>query len=315
MSVIKRVLGKMLFSQGTFEFLQRHGIHLMRKHFYSPIPDTGELQARSDLWEEEVELFGVDFNVADQLDLLDNVFPKFLDECEFPLDKTSTQHEYYINNGGFGLVSAAVLHCMIRHFAPRTIVEIGSGNSTYVSSRATMMNQAQGIATKLISVEPYPNQVLKDGFPGLSELIPKKVEQLDTDFFSQLEERDILFIDSSHVVRMGGDVNFLYLELLPRLNEGVIVHIHDVFFPKHYPRRHIIQNRYFFTEQYLLQAFLTYNHRFQVLWCGSYVYLKHLERLTSTFPPPKGLGLDENYFSSSFWMRRIGNLNTQETVT
>lgn len=306
MSTIMRALGKMLLSQRIFEFFQRCGIHVVHNHFYSPIPDTSVLKSKKDLWEKEMELVGINLNIEGQLDLLENLFPKFRNEYDFPLNKTSTPHEYYITNGRFGLVSAAVLHCMIRHFAPRTIIEVGSGNSTYASARASMMNEADGQITKLISIEPYPNQVLRKGFPGLSELIPKKVEEVDISLFSQLEEQDILFIDSSHAVRIGGDVNFLYLEVLPRLKKGVVVHVHDIFFPKHYPEDWVMRDLKFHTEQYLLQAFLTYNNRFEVLWCGSYMYLKYLEKLKSVFPPPKGLGFHENYFSSSFWMRKIG---------
>lgn len=327
MSIIKRGLGKLLLyqmntiikglgklviyylntqPQRTFELFQKFGIDVMQKHFYSPIPDTRVLEGKKDLWEKEMELVDVDLNVEGQLNLLENVFATFRKECDFPLNKTPTPHEYYITNGAFGLISAAVLHCIIRHFAPQTIIEVGSGNSTYVSARASIMNQADGHITKLISIEPYPNQVLKKGFPGLSELVPKKVEEVDINFFSRLEDRDILFIDSSHVVRIGGDVNFLYLEVLPRLKRGVIVHIHDVFFPKHYPKDWIIRHRNFFTEQYLLQAFLTYNDQFEVLWCGSYIYLKYPERLKLMFPSPEGLGFYENYFSSSFWMRKNG---------
>lgn len=254
-----------------------------------------------------MELVGVELNIMQELDLLENVFSKYRRECDFPLVRTSIPHEYYMNNGGFGLISAAVLHCMIRHFSPKTILEVGSGNSTYVSARASMMNAEHGQPTTLISIEPYPNQVLREGFPGLSELIVKKAEDVDISFFSQLEAGDILFIDSSHVVRLGGDVNFLYLEVLPRLKAGVIVHIHDVFFPKQYPKKWVIQKRKFWTEQYLLHAFLTYNSQFEVLWCGSYMYMKYPDRLREVFPPPAGLGFHENYFSSSFWMRRVLN--------
>ena len=304
MSIINRLLGKILFSQRVFELCQKFGLHIMHKHFYSPIPDTQLLKDRTDLWQQEMELVGVDLKLRQQLDLLENVFPRFVKECDFPLNKTSTPYEYYINNGSFGLVSAAVLHCMIRHFAPKTIVEVGSGNSTYVSARASLMNQEDGKVTTLISIEPYPNEVLKKGFPGLSELISKNVEEVDINFFLQLEDRDLLFIDSSHVVRIGGDVNFLYLEVLPRLKKGVVVHIHDIFFPKHYPEDTVIRYRNFWSEQYLLQAFLTHNNQFEVLWCGSYIYLKYPERLKSAFPPPEGLGFHRNYFSSSFWMRK-----------
>lgn len=305
MSRIRQTLGKIILSQTFFEFFQKLGIHIMRKSFYNPIPDTALLSAKKNLWEEK-ELVGVDLNVEGQINMLEKVFPKFQKEVNFPLNSTSTPYEYYIKNGAFGLISAAVLHCMVRYFAPKVIIEVGSGNSTYISARACLMNYKEGQNTKLISIEPYPNQVLKKGFPGLSKLIPKKVEEVDLDIFSDLGEGDILFIDSSHVVRMGGDVNFLYLEVLPRLKNGVIIHIHDIFFPNQYPKDWIIRKRNFWTEQFLLQAFLTYNNQFKVLWCGSYIQLKYPEKLKLVFPPPNGLGFQENYFSSSFWMRKIG---------
>lgn len=304
MSSIRRLL--VVLYNNIFLFLQRLGIHVTRCHFYSPIPDTNELDARKELWEQETELVGIDLGIEKQLDLLENVFPRFRNECDFPLHSTSMPYEYYINNGTFGLISAAVLHCMIRHFTPQRMIEVGSGHSTYVSARAAKMNEGyNGVVTNLISIDPYPNQILRKGFPGLSKVIPNKVEQVDIDIFSKLDDQDILFIDSSHVVRIGGDVNFLYLEVLPRLRKGVLVHIHDIFFPKHYPKDWVTRNQRFWTEQYILQAFLTYNNQFEVLWCGSYMYLKYLDKLKSTFPPPKGLGHNENYFSSSFWIRRV----------
>ena len=306
MNVIEWAVGQIRLKFRAFEFFQKFGIHITPNHFYSPIPDTRILRARKDLWEEEMELVGVDLRIEEQLNLLENVFVKFREECDFPLNETSSQHEYYIKNNSFGLMPAIVLHCMIRHFTPKTIIEVGSGNSTFVSARASLMNQSQGSSTRVIAIEPYPNQVLQEGFPGLSELIPQKVEEVDIESFSQLEEGDILSIDSTHVVRMGGDVNFLYLKILPRLNNGVVVHIHDIFFPKNYPEFLILGHQVFFTEQYLLQAFLTYNNRFEVLWCGSYMYLKYKEKLQTTFPLREGLGFPQNYFSSSFWMRKIG---------
>jgi len=304
MSILRK-LGSMLGSQRLFEFFQKLGIHVTPNHFFSPIPDTSILAARRALWEEELELVGIDLNINEQLHFLDHVFPLFINECNFPLDKTPVAHEYYVKNGSFGLVSAAVLHCMIRHFAPRVIIEVGSGFSTYVGARASLKNKTDGQATRFIAIEPHPHSVLEKGFPGLSQLIPKNVEEVPIDFFAQLEEGDILFIDSSHVVRMGGDVIFLYLEILPRLKKGVIVHIHDIFFPKNYPEDWVIQQRRFWNEQYLLQAFLTFNERFKILWSGSYLYLKHKDKLISAFPPPEDLGLHEDYFSSSFWMKRI----------
>ena len=120
---------------------------------------------------------------------------------------------------------------MIRHFRPRLIIEVGSGFSSLVAAEAIAKNKNSA----LICIEPFPQDFLRQGFPGLRSLIEKKVEEIDLEFFSQLNCGDILFIDSSHTVKIRGDVNYLFLELLPRLKPGVIVHVHDIFFPFDYP--------------------------------------------------------------------------------
>ncbi len=292
-------------AQRTLEASQRLGFNITLSYFYSPIPNLAALKANRQVWQEETQLVGLDKNVPGQLHMLQDVFPKFAGEYNFPLHQTPTPYEYYVDNEQFGFVSAAALHAMIRHLTPRTMIEVGSGFSTFVAARAGLMNAADGKPVTLFSIDPNPNRVLRNGFPGLSEQIPKKVQDVDLDFFAQLGDGDILFIDSSHVLRIGGDVTFLYLEVLPRLKKGVVVHVHDIFFPRQYPRDWVLEKQHFWTEQYLLQAFLAFNDRFEVLWCGSYVSEKFPQELRQAFPPPAGLGVVDKYFSSSLWMRRV----------
>ena len=306
MTLMSRLANRLLLSKGSFEFFQRHGLHVLRTHFYSPVPDTGELARKPGLWERESDLPGVDLNVSGQLAFLESTVPRWQGECRFPMQKTDVPHEYYVTNGAYGLLSAAILHCMIRTYRPRTIIEIGSGNSTYVSARACLMNEAEGRPTRLVAVEPYPNEVLQGGFPGLASLLRVGAEEVGLDRYLELGEGDILFIDSSHVVRMGNDVVFLYLDVLPRLRKGVVIHIHDIFFPFQYPKDWILDYRRLWSEQYLLQAFLAFNRTFEVLWCGSYMHAKHLDKLKAAFPPPPGLGEAAGYFSSSIWLRKVG---------
>lgn len=211
--------------------------------------------------------------------------------------------QFYVRNGAFGLVSAIVLHAIVRHFRPHTIIEVGSGMSTLVSARAAAMNQRDGYPVAVIAIEPNPSPVLQRGVPGVTELVRKPVQDIGADYFKRLAENDILFIDSSHVVRTGSDVNFLYLEVLPRLARGVLVHVHDIFFPAEYPKDWIVHSRRFWSEQYLLQAFLAHNNAWEVLWSESYMRAKHPSELEAVFPGR--LGFDDNFNSSSFWMRRM----------
>ena len=197
-------------------------------------------------------------------------------------------------DAAFGGTDALVAYCMIRHFQPRLIIEVGSGYSSLLIAEAA----AKTNACSLICVEPFPSDFLSKGFPCLKALLAKKVEEIELDFFSQLEAGDILFIDSSHTVKIGGDVNYLFLEVLPRLKPGVIVHVHDIFLPFEYRRDWVMDEFRFWTEQYLLQAFLTFNSEFEVLMANSYLSYYHKEDLKATFPSLPSLG------GGSFWMRR-----------
>jgi hypothetical protein len=304
-SLLKRAFGKIVFSRSVFELFQKAGLYLTRRHFYSPIPDTRLLKNRRDLWESEYDLTGVNLNEARQLEVLDNLIPKYRGECSFPEEKTVNPHEYYVNNGSFGLVSAVALHSMIRHHQPRTIIEVGCGFSTMVSARASLMNAEQGHPAKLIAVDPFPLPQLQSGLPGLTQVVPRRVEDLGASFFDPLESGDILFIDSSHVLKIGGDVAFLYLEVLPRLKPGVVIHIHDILWPRHYSRDLVLGQRLFWNEQYLLRAFLAFNRQFEILWCASWLNAKYPEKIKAAIPLPKTRPGFENYISSSLWMRRV----------
>jgi len=183
---------------------------------------------------------------------------------------------------------------MVRHFKPNLIIEVGSGYSSLLSAQAGQKNGN----TELICIEPYPAEVLKKGFPGLKQLVTTRVQDMDPTFFEQLQAGDILFIDSTHVVQIGSDVNFLFLEVLPRLKPGVIVHIHDIYLPAAGRRDWVMENTRFWNEQYLLQAFLIMNKGYEVLFANYYVSGRYLQDLKATFPH------SPYWHGSSFWMRR-----------
>jgi hypothetical protein len=293
---IARVMPHFLHSGKFHEIFlvwERHGFHVTPVHFYQPIPDTQSLPET--LWDRSSESVGIDMNDAMQLDLLRNHFPKFRHEYkQFPIKPSGQPSRFYLNNGLFDGTDALVAYCMIRHFQPRWIIEVGSGFSSLIAAEAVAKNNNSA----LICIEPFPLDFLRQGFPGLHSLIEKKVEDMDPEFFSQLASGDILFIDSSHTVKIGGDVNYLFLEVLPRLKPGVIVHVHDIFFPFNYPRDWVKEEFRFWTEQYLLQAFLSFNSEFEVLMANSYLAYRHMEDLKATFTNSPRWG------GGSFWMRR-----------
>ena len=277
----------------VFPAWEQHGFHVTPVHFYQPIPDTRSLP--ESLWNRPSKLVGIDVNEALQLDLLRKEFPKFRDEYnQLPATPSGEAPRFYLNNSLFGGIDALVAYCMVRHFQPRLIIETGSGLSSLLLCEAATKNNG----ASLICIEPFPQKFLKVGFPGLDQLIEKKVQDVDLEFFSQLQSGDILFIDSSHTVKIGGDVNYLFLEVLPRLKPGVVVHVHDIFLPFDYRRDWVMEEFRFWTEQYLLQAFLTFNSEFEVLMANNYLSHYYEADLKATFPSLN------SWIGGSFWMRR-----------
>jgi len=286
-----------------FPVWERHGFHVTPVHFYQPIPDTQSLPET--LWDRPSKLAGIDMNDSGQLDLLRRHFPKFRDEYEqIPIKPTGEGGGFHLNNRLFDGTDALVAYCMVRQFQPRLIIEIGSGLSSLLLAQAAARNSS----SNLTCIEPFPRELVRKGFPGLRSLIEKKVQDIDVEFFSQLESRDLLFIDSSHTVKVGGDVNYLFLEVLPRLNPGVIVHVHDIFLPFEYRRDWVMDEFRFWGEQYLLQAFLTFNSEFEVLMANRYLAHRYLEDLKAAFPNlgnlKAALPNSVRWGGGSFWMRR-----------
>ncbi len=173
---------------------------------------------------------------------------------------------------------------ILRHFKPRRVIEIGGGFTTRLMARAALRNARENAPCEVISVDPFPDPVLSNGFPGLAAVIPCPVQEVGLELFQSLDAGDVLFIDSSHVVNIGGDVVFEYLEIIPKLRAGVMVHAHDIFVPADYPRSLVLAGLCFWSEQYLLQAFLSFNPSFEVLWAGSAMHMFHRHALAELFP-------------------------------
>lgn len=182
---------------------------------------------------------------------------------------------------------------------PPTIIEIGSGSSTKMAVKAIERNFIEtNLSASIICIEPYE-------MPWLEklniEIHRKRIEEFDLSFFQQLKKNDILFIDSSHIIRPQGDVLFEYLQLLPALNKGVIIHVHDIFTPFHYPVEWIKEYR-MWNEQYLLEAFLSYNKEFEILSANNFLKAYHEPEFAAACPvfalrPEQGVG--------SLWLRKV----------
>jgi hypothetical protein len=226
---------------------------------------------------------------------------RFADELRsIPMEKTAEDVYGYIN-GTFGLGDSETLYNMIRHFKPARVIEIGSGQSTLMARRAIQRNVTDdsGYRCRHVCIEPYEQPWLER--IGV-ELIREKVEAIDPALFNELEANDILFIDSSHVIRPQGDVLYEYLYLIQIIPPGCLVHIHDIFTPRDYRADWVLEERRLWNEQYLLEAFLSFNREFEVLWAMNWLWHRHPEKLQEACPVLYHGGKRE---PASFWIRRL----------
>lgn len=277
----------------TFNLFTRCGWLPINFHYYQPIVKRDMLPENFD--QIENKLPGIDFNIKSQIELLKE-FHYNEELRKISKEKTNDLEPYY-NNNFFPPPDSQILYNMIRCFKPKTIVEIGSGESTKFAKLATDANKKEtGLETKHICVEPFENPWLER--LGV-EVVRKRVETLDPSFFQKLSKNDFLFIDSSHIIRTQGDVVYEYLEVIPTLNDGVIVHCHDIFLPKEYPLEWIDELKRFWNEQYMLQALLTNSKRYKILCAVNYLFNHYQDNLKKSCTY-----LDKSN-GGSFWFKII----------
>ena len=284
MSPVARAVASLLRDPAVagkvFSTFEKYDVHLTPAHFYAPVPDLRELSP--ELWSQPSELPGIDLRPAAQLALLEQLAPYApeLEGLQFDFD-----------NNAFAHSDAPALYAMIRHLRPRRVIEVGSGHSSLLAAAALQRNGSGALRC----IDPYPPSWLRGDF----EIVRSRVQDLGVGAFADLAANDILFIDSSHVVKIGSDVNFLFLEVLPRLASGVVAHVHDIFLPYEMPQQWVLEQRLFWNEQYLLQAFLAFNSAFEVLLGNHYLQRHHHDALKKAFPRAPHAG------GGSFWMRRV----------
>jgi len=272
-------------------------------HYHSPLPEIPTVKRNLHRWYREDGLAGIRMDLRRQTAFLDSL-AMFGSECDkLPSFDRVTAEGY---GPGYGEVEAHFLHCLIRHFKPRKIIEVGSGVSTYFALNALEMNRHnEGIDASMICVEPYPK-------PKLHALVAQQnvtayeqqVQDVDTRLFEQLEEGDMLFVDSSHVTKVDSDVNFLYFGVLPTLRKGVIVHVHDIAFPYLTcpPDHPMFDQSLLWNEGALLRAFLMWNGVFEILMCQSFLHFKCPESIKKVLT----IYDQQKHFPSSIWMVKVG---------
>jgi hypothetical protein len=290
--------------QAVYQLALQFGLQILPVHPYSPAPDPRQLPPN--FFTNSSALPGLKINLENSARLLRTFAANFRDEYEaLPSTRlpNSPPWTYFLSNGFYDGLDGQILYAMIRHFRPRRIVEIGSGNSTYLSAQAIARNckYDPSYSCELTAIEPCPNPVLQAGFPGLTRLIPSVVQDVPLALFEGLTSGDILFIDSSHVVRTGSDVCYEILEILPQLREGVIIHFHDIFLPCEYPRQWVQEMNRYWTEQYLLQAFLAFNRSFDILIPAAFIHTIAPDLLAECF---RNYDRHGPWVPSNFWIQK-----------
>ena len=282
-----------------FELWQNHGFHVLPSDNYQPIPDTRVLPLS--LWERVNDLRGIDMREEAQKQLLSEIVAKFKDEyAAIPRGASTSEFHFYLGNVAFEAVDAEMLFGLIRLLKPQRMYEIGSGFSTLLAADALGRNGTDGCPCRFTAIDPHSSPQFEAALPRDVELWRVPVQEVALSEFQSLGENDILFIDSSHVCKIGSDVEFLFLEVLPHIRPGVVVHVHDIFMPVEYPKQWVLDWHRFWNEQYLLQAFLSFNTAFEVLWAGQWMHIKYPDLLRKAFPSYK-----PGVSAGSFWFRRV----------
>jgi predicted O-methyltransferase YrrM len=252
-------------------------------HFYSPVPDLDEVRDRdAQIFDGPAELVGIDLRTDDQLALVERLARYVVDQPFEAEPKDGLR--YHFDNDYFGWGDGLVLFCMLRQLRPARVVEVGAGFSS-----ALMLDTAERFlhpAPELVFIEPHPDRLrglLRDDDTDRVTLLSRQVQDVDRALFDRLEPGDVLFIDSSHVTKIGSDVNLLLLEVIPRLRPGVHVHVHDIVWPFEYARKWVYQGRAW-NEAYLLRALLTGNPRLRITFWSSQLAACHREQVGAALP-------------------------------
>ncbi len=280
------------------DICRRFGFHPVRLHFYQPVPLYEQVPPEH--FGRPLDHPGVDIDLARSRALLERLAP-FGAECRWP-DAPGAPGTYYGSNDNFGFSSAAMLHSMVRSHGTRRVIEVGSGFSSLIALAALKANDGDW---RFTSIEPYPSQWLREALAREGEhaaLLEQPAQRIELSLFDTLGENDLLFIDSSHVSQLASDVNFLFLQVLPRLRPGVLVHVHDIYLPYEYPAAHFFgANKMFWNEQYLLQALLAGNPDFEVLLPAFLAQAALGDAFARAFP---AYDPQRHRKSSSFWFCR-----------
>jgi len=274
-------------------------------NFYSVLPTLSKLRNNEKRWNKPSALTGLTYDIDGMKAEIESLLADYLEEYS----ALPSYKEMHAKSMGLGYtpVDSLTLYAMIRRLKPKRYFEVGSGLTTYYCSLAAEQNRKEGFPSEIVCVEPYPLRGLHT-LPNI-QIIQKEVQDVDLELFKQLEDGDVLFIDSSHVIRIDGDVPYIYLDIIPSVAPGVNIHIHDIPFPYNtpYPAEKWVFGQaepMYWNEAMLLQALLAFNSSFEIKL--SLPIIRHFDErfLQDRIPIYETVSDNPNAFSS-IWLKRV----------
>lgn len=271
------------------------GFDLVRRGFYSPLPAVEELPP--EVWTRRSPLEGIDFDSGEQLRFVRKNLARYIPEFDPRFETGTSFGRYDIRNLAYDEVDSELLYAFIRFLRPERVIELGSGFSSMVLAYACRANRADGRECRYEVFDPYPRSWVRelDGLDACHEL---PAQEAPDAAFDALGANDLLFVDTTHTVKVGSDVNRIVLDVLPRLAPGVVVQFHDIFIPWEY-HRHWIEGDWTWNEQYLVQAFLSMNRDYEILVSCQALVREHADELTNLIPTLRAASAP-----SALWIRR-----------
>ena len=272
-------------------------------HYYSPIPNLEEIRnRRATIFKRSgIDPKGIELRKEEQFALLEK-FSEYYKELPYDFSTNSRgKTRYQVNGDWYKYSDAIMLYSMMRHFKPNRIVEAGSGYSSAImlDTNDLFLNSN----TSITFIDPYPERLLsllKAEDKQKHTIVRSIIQDTDIEIFKKLESNDILFIDSSHISKVGSDLNYILFEILPVLKSGVLIHFHDIFYPFELPEKWILERKWFWNENYILRAYLTENKRYDIVNFNTYLHAEYRKWFSEHMPAC----LIEEEGTGSIWIRK-----------
>lgn len=248
--------------------IQKHRINIIPANFYSDIPLIDDVTSSFEYRDEGAEIYNSGIFDREKIQKFMDMLSDYANEFSPPIDGNVENPEgFFWKNPAFSYSDAMSYYCILRHYKPDHVLEIGSGFSTLVANEALQKN-GKG---KLTLVEPYPKEFLRN-LDCVETIIESFVQDISVlDLVQMVESADVWFIDSTHTVKVGSDCLYMYLKIMPEIEKDLIIHTHDVYLPFGLPKRNVLEKHIYWTEQYLLYAYMLDNPKIEVLFGSAYM--------------------------------------------